>query len=210
MPNTLLIFGGSGFIGRNICQKALIQGYHVYSISTHGKPSLNEDWVHHANMTWIASDVVDHDTWQKQLPQNIYYCINLIGILIPSNKQTYQSSIIEPNKIISQWASSHCVPYLFLSAKLGPFGYIKAKKEAESYLIAQNNVNTIVYSGLVTQKKKRLKQMQALALKLGSSLPLLSYWCRQVYPIDLDKLSKTILNIISTPDKQSKYVDLTQ
>ncbi|MCI0130869.1 NAD-dependent epimerase/dehydratase family protein [Vagococcus sp. CY53-2] len=210
MPNTLLIFGGSGFIGQKICQKAIEQGYHVYSISTHGKPSINEKWVHHANMTWIASDVVKHDTWQNNIPNSIHYCINLIGILKQTTKQTYVNSIIKPNDIISNWATTKQIPYLFLSAKFGPLGYIKAKKEAESLIISQDNQNTIVYSGLVTDKNHLLKQTQGVLLKLGAKTPVLSHWCKQVYPIDVNHLACAILNVVKSPSKTSKYVDLTQ
>lgn len=210
MPNTLLIFGGSGFIGRNICQKAIEQGYHVYSISKHGKPSINEKWIEHANMTWIASDVVTHDTWQHDIPDSIHYCINLIGILKQTTKQTYINSIIKPNEIISNWAESKQVPYLFLSAKFGPLGYIKAKKLAESLITSQNNQNTIVYSGLVTDKHHLFKQTQGIILRIGAKTPVFSHWCKQIYPIDVNHLAYAILNIIKSSDKTSKYVDLTQ
>lgn len=210
MSNTLLIFGGSGFIGRNLCQNALKQGYHVYSISTHGKPSLNEDWVHHVNMTWIACDIVTHDAWQQELPKDNCYCINLIGILTQSSQQTYENSIVAPNQIISSWADTYQIPYLFLSAKFGPIGYIKAKKEAEKFLKTHHSRATIIYSGLVTQQGNYLKTFPGNLIKLGMHIPLASYWCRKIYPIDVDTLTNAILYTIDSLDDSKKIVDLTQ
>ena len=130
--------------------------------------------------------------------------------LIQTTKQTYVNSIIRPNDIISNWATTKQIPYLFLSAKFGPSGYIKAKKEAESLIISQDNQNTIVYSGLVTDKNHLLKQTQGVVLKLGAKISVLSHWCKQVYPIDVNHLACAILNVVKSPDKTSKYVDLTQ
>ena len=209
MPSSLLIFGGSGFIGKQLCQNALNQGYHVYSISTHGKPVINEQWIDHVNMTWIACDIVTHDDWQDKLPKNNCYCINLIGILTQSSQQTYENSITEPNKIISSWAEAYQIPYLFLSAKAGPVGYIKAKKEAEKFIKQHHSRATIVYSGLVTQHGHDFKNFQSHLIKLGTHIPLASHWCCKVYPIDVNDLTNVILYTIDSLDDSNKIVDLT-
>lgn len=210
MSKSLIIFGGSGFIGRHICQKALEKGYLVYSVSTHGKPDINEQWVNHANMTWIASKIDQKELWQSQLPTTAHYCMNLIGILTPTKNKTYENSIIKPNELISHWAETHHIPYLFLSARFGPLGYIRAKKQAECYLSTKQNPVTIVYSGLVVDQQLFVKRCQATVLKIGSNIPVLSHWCRKVYPIEVQKLATQLLNITFSTDKKSKLVDLTQ
>lgn len=209
MSNALLIFGGSGFIGRTLCKKALEQGYHVYSISTHGKPDINERWVTHVNMTWIACDVSQQEIWQKKVPNNLCYCINLIGILKPTSTKTYKNSIIQPNEWISTWSEKHGIPYLFLSAKLGPIGYIRAKKEAEHFILSHHSNATICYIGLVTTKQATYKSIEGSLIKLGAQLPLMACLFKKVYPIERETLAITLLRLIKSTDVSTKFVDLT-
>lgn len=200
MAATLIIFGGSGFIGQALCKEALNRHMSVVSISKHGKPKSNDKWMSNPLITWCAIDVFKDDSWKYYLSSDTC-CINLIGILFENKKKglTYDKMIVEANRLISTEAEKKNCPYLFLSAKGGPCGYVKAKKAAEESLFDKNNPTIIIRSGLVTTKERPFAYIQGLLIKGATYVPLLKSIVKTVYPTSLNSLVHQILNEISEP-----------
>lgn len=72
----LLIVGGTGFIGRNLAQKALQEGYHVISLSSQKLVRLTST----KNMTYISVDIRDSNRLNAVLSDTaIHYVVNLGG-----------------------------------------------------------------------------------------------------------------------------------
>ncbi len=209
MTQTIVIFGGSGFIGRKVCQKALKHSYHVISISRGGQPKTHKEWMDHPNMTWKSYDVLEDTSWQKDL-LDVDYCLNLIGIFFESASQTYDDMIVNTNHLISQWAKEKQIPYLFLSAKLGPIGYIKAKKQAEQEALTRGSDITIIRSGLVVDDNWGLKKRQGQIIQFGYQFPLFKCLLSQVYPVPVDKLANVIISCLKTAKGDSRLIDLTK
>lgn len=209
MVPTLIVFGGSGFIGRAFCEKALNRGYNVISISTHGRPTPTQPWMMRMNMTWIACDVLHDSSWKNLIPE-AYYFINLIGILHERKDKKYDALIIETNSIISTEASKLQVPYLFLSASFGPSKYIDAKKKAEEYLLNLDIPIKIIRSGLVTDPSYPLKQLQGISLVITSHIPFIKKWAKKVYPTKRDRLVDLMLQVIAEKKPVSSLIDLTK
>ncbi len=200
MRRTLIVFGGSGFIGKALCEEALKRNFSVISISKHGKPHVEKSWMAHPSMTWYAIDIFKDNSWKKLLSTETL-CINLIGILF-ENKQkglTYDKMIITANHLISSEAEKKNCPYLFLSAKGGPRGYITAKKKAEDDLFSKRNPTIIIRSGIVTSKTRPLTYAQGLLIKIGSHIPVINSVATAIYPTPLIVLIQTILNEMSDP-----------
>lgn len=200
MTQHLVIFGGSGFVGTELCKEAIKQGFSVISISRHGAPKKKEIWMSDHLITWIALDIFKDDSWKKHLDSSTV-CVNLIGILFESKKKglTYKKMIIQANHLISSETTKKAIPYIFLSAKGGPSGYVAAKKEAETELLKNKHSTTIIRSGIVVSKKYPFRYAQGLAIKVGSKLPLISQQAKKVYPTSLDHLVHTILNEARNP-----------
>lgn len=200
MAATLIVFGGSGFIGQALCKEALNRHMSVVSISKHGKPKTNDKWMSNPLITWCAIDIFKDDSWKNYLSSDAR-CINLIGILFENKNKglTYDKMIIEANQLISAEAEKKNCPYLFLSAKGGPCDYVKAKKAAEESLFNKNNPTIIIRSGLVTTKNRPFTYTQGLLIKGATHIPIVKSIAKTVYPTSLKRLVHRILNEVTEP-----------
>ena len=200
MTQTLVVFGGSGFVGRALCKEAIKQNMTVISISKHGEPKDKQPWMGHHQMTWLKMDVFRDDSWKKLLDSSVV-CVNLIGILFENKRKglTYEKMIVRANRLIISDTARKNIPYIFLSAKGGPKGYVNAKKEAEKDILEKRNPSTIIRSGLIVDHKFSFRYAQGLAVRLGNKLPLISEEANKVYPTSLDHLVHTILNEARNP-----------
>ncbi|MEG0285881.1 MAG: NAD-dependent epimerase/dehydratase family protein [Vagococcus sp.] len=196
----LVVFGGSGFVGQALCQEAIKQNIPVISISKHGQPKKSDLWMSHPLITWVKMDIFRDDSWKKYLTDSTV-CINLIGILFENKRKglTYEKMIVRANRLIISDTARKNIPYIFLSAKGGPKGYVNAKKEAEKYILEKRNPSTIIRSGLIVDHKFSFRYAQGLAVRLGNKLPLISEEANKVYPTSLNHLVHTILNEARNP-----------
>lgn len=200
MTQPIVIFGGSGFIGKALCQEAIKQNIPVISISKHGQPQNDELWMTHPLMTWISADIFKEDSWKIYLDEAAA-CVNLIGILLENKRKglTYDKMIVQANLLLSNASENKNCPYLFLSAKGGPSGYVAAKQQAEADLLNKKNPTIIIRSGLVVTKKSPIRYSQGLAIKLAAHLPFIKNFANKVYPTYLDCLVHIMLNEIREP-----------
>ncbi|MEG2254506.1 MAG: NAD-dependent epimerase/dehydratase family protein [Vagococcus sp.] len=200
MKETLIVFGGSGFVGKALCQEALKQNIKVISISKHGKPKSDAIWLTHPHMTWLKIDITRDDSWKKYLDYSVV-CVNLIGILFENKRKglTYDKMIVQTNHLISTEASRKNIPVIFLSAKGGPCGYVEAKKKAEQELLTKRHPTTIIRSGLIVSKKPPFRYAQGMVIKLGEKVPLIKKEAQKVYPTSLSTLVHQIINEARQP-----------
>ena len=208
MTQTIVIFGGSGFIGQALCQEAIKQSISVISISKHGRPKNNEFWMDHPLITWVSMDILETNQWQTLIEPSTP-CINLIGILFENKRKglTYERMIVQANQRISQEAEKKQCPYVFLSAKGGPRQYVAAKKQAEQDLMTHTHPVIIIRSGLVVTKESPLRYFQGLGIKAVSHLPVIKKLAQPVYPTSLDNLVQTILKEVTQPNQQHKIIN---
>lgn len=51
----IVVFGGNGFVGSQVCRAALSLGLEVTSINRSGRPSMKAEWVDRVN--WVSGDI---------------------------------------------------------------------------------------------------------------------------------------------------------
>jgi uncharacterized protein YbjT (DUF2867 family) len=78
MPK-LLVFGGNGFVGSQVCQEALNTGLQIVSINRSGRPKGTEAWKN--EVEWVTADVFDVARWRSQLEGTIglVSCLGAFG-----------------------------------------------------------------------------------------------------------------------------------
>lgn len=134
----LIITGGDGFIGRQICRIAALRAHDVVSISRSGRPDVDESWTE--RVEWIAANVLQPETWRHHLSgaDAVIHCVGTIREN-PKAGVTYER-INDDSTEIAAWEAEHAgVPrFVFLSADtprpLVPQRYIEAKRRAEQSL----------------------------------------------------------------------------
>ncbi|EPQ27164.1 uncharacterized protein PFL1_05445 [Pseudozyma flocculosa PF-1] len=89
LQHTLLIVGGSGFLGSAISKQALAKGWKVISISPSGKPYLSPaghrpSWSSSPNISWHAADALDPASY-SHLAAQCTAAVHTVGILLEAD-----------------------------------------------------------------------------------------------------------------------------
>jgi len=154
MKTHIIITGGSGFLGKEICRQASRLNTQVVSLSRSGKPRQIKN-VDFATVTWVKGDVFDHAVWDEYLPdcRGIIHCIGILHEQ-PEKGITYKREIFETAQVIGLIAKTNGINDLvYVSAGAAapgtPDGYMKNKLEAENFLQSLNLHLTILKPGML-------------------------------------------------------------
>lgn len=154
MKQHILITGGNGFVGKQICKLANRYSIPIVSISRSGYPKgISEE--EYSNVKWITGDVFSPDTWKEHLA-NCSAVIHSIGIIeeIPEKGITFRKMILESAKIVGMAAKEAGIKkFVFISAGAAvpetPTGYMEFKIAAEEFLKTLDFDLTILKPGLI-------------------------------------------------------------
>ncbi|XP_024363118.1 uncharacterized protein At1g32220, chloroplastic [Physcomitrium patens] len=81
-PQKILVLGGSGFVGTEVCKAAILQGISVVSLSRSGRPSSSAPWAD--RVTWVAGDVFLTD-WDSLLG-GVEAVVSTLGMFGPNDQ----------------------------------------------------------------------------------------------------------------------------
>ena len=131
----IIVLGGSGYIGREICRVGRQLGHHIVSVSKEGRPDDDDPWVE--GIEWIQADVFDEEAWTGAL-DGALSVIDCIGVAVEEDTtfaETNQRSAL----VAAQAAHRAGVgSFVFLSAEMTPptvdGSYLDAKRAAETAL----------------------------------------------------------------------------
>lgn len=79
----LLVTGGNGFIGRQICARAISDGHDVVSVARSGPPEESGQGEYEQSVDWLAADVFSPQEWRDALDE-VDRVIHSIGTLSES------------------------------------------------------------------------------------------------------------------------------
>lgn len=143
----LLVTGGSGFIGRAVCRRAIADGNDVVSVSRSGRPPGLDGWA--GEVEWIAADVFDPSAWREHLREcsAVVHSIGIIGEA-PAEGVTFER-VNGDSAILSALEAERAgvERFVFVSSSNTPplvrDAYIEAKRRAERS-IAGLDLGTVV------------------------------------------------------------------
>ncbi|EPX73530.1 NAD dependent epimerase/dehydratase [Schizosaccharomyces octosporus yFS286] len=95
----LVVLGGSGFLGHNICKHAVAKGYQVVSVSRRGRGNIQfkEPWMEKVH--WERADVMRDPHSLLPFAHGASAVLNTVGILMESN---YKQALENPRGSILQ------------------------------------------------------------------------------------------------------------
>ena len=87
-PPSIVVFGGSGFVGSKVCEEAASLGVKVTSVSRGGRPSFasSADWA--SGVEWLRSDVSNDEGQWKEALSEATGVVSTLGAF-GSNKHMY-------------------------------------------------------------------------------------------------------------------------
>lgn len=183
----LLVTGGSGFIGREVCRLARGNGHAVTSVSRGGAPGDREPW--HDAVEWVAADVFDPGEWRPRL-DGIDAVVHSVGIVEESPPAVSFERLNGDAGVIAGLEAERAGVgrFVHLSAGVRPpltrEAYLGAKRRAERALANLDFELTVLRPGPVYGAGQPhfpapvdrlfalLDALGPLAVRLGSSRPL--------------------------------------
>ncbi|OYR71568.1 NAD-dependent epimerase/dehydratase family protein [Halorubrum ezzemoulense] len=186
--STLLVVGGSGFIGRGVCRFAVRDGHEVRSVSRGGRPDLAADWVD--DVSWTSADLFRPNAWRDRL-DGVDAVVHAVGTLTeaPTDGVTFERVNGDAALLAALEAERAGVDaFVFLSAAGKPPGvrnaFLTAKRRAETG-IADLDLDAVtlrpgpVYGegqphvpGVVDRLLRFVASARPIASRLGESRPL--------------------------------------
>ena len=186
--STLLVVGGSGFIGRGVCRFAVRNGHEVRSVSRSGRPDVDEAWMN--AVSWTSADLFSPNAWRDRL-DGVDAVVHSVGTLTeaPTEGVSFERVNGDAAVLAALEAERAGVDaFVFLSAAAKPPGvrnaYVTAKRRAEAS-IADLDLDTVtlrpgpVYGegqphlpGVADRVLRFVASARPLASRLGESRPL--------------------------------------
>lgn len=196
----LIVTGGNGFIGSEICRQAVGLGIKVVSVSRRGTPKKREPWMD--DVIWFSADIFDTHAWKGILEKGDVV-VHTIGILLERRKKnlTYDRMNGESVTTVAQTAALAGVStFVMISASDAPFfikGYIRGKRKAESFLKNQPFRHVIFRPGFVYGPGRKGTALIAFLTRIGVSVPILKKALNTYKPIHVSILASTVLNALN-------------
>jgi len=209
MQKHLLITGGNGFLGKQICRLASTAGIPVVSISRTGKPKgiIENDF---RNVSWIEADVFDPDTWAQHL-LDCLAVIHCIGILEedPVKGLTYQKMILESASIVGRTARLCGVQkFVYISAGAGapetPASYMENKISAEHLLNSLGMELTILKPGMLYGDERPETIMENAEIQKLLKNPQIGPRLMPNRPLPVNTAARVALHAAMTPGFSGK------
>lgn len=122
----ILIIGGSGFIGNNLCKFLPKNKFNIYAIIKKKK----RDFKYTERVNYIICDILNNQKLKKVLKQSFEIIINCSGNIDHSNKkQTFRSHLTGLKNIIKYADKKHLKLFIQLGSSLEYGNLISPQKE---------------------------------------------------------------------------------
>ncbi|MGI9313042.1 MAG: complex I NDUFA9 subunit family protein, partial [Alphaproteobacteria bacterium] len=204
------IFGGTGFIGRNLVRQLVKEGYRI-KVATRS-PNL-------ANSIRVSGNIGQVETSRVNIfdEQSISdfikgsnYVINLIGILNETRK--YKFNYIHaglPKKIARLSREMDVERFIHISALGSEIGsksrYLNSKAQGEKDIFSENSNSTVIKPSLVFGYDDNFFNQFASILSLVPIFPLIGLGNTKFQPVYVADLAKLIVSHLKDDNKKDVY-----
>ena len=193
----LLVTGGNGFIGAEVCRCAAEAGHAVVGLARRGRPERAEGWME--RVEWVAGDVLEPAGWRAHLAR-CDAVIHCVGIIREDARRgaTFERANGDSAITAAEEAERAGVgAFVFLSASSQPplvgAGYLRAKRRAEARIGELGVRGAILRPGFVFGAG-RLPSLPAAALiQAATYLPFVGAEARGSRPLSVETVARAAL-----------------
>lgn len=207
MSQRLLVFGGSGFIGSQVCRIAVEQGHDVISVSRHGRPADAEPaWAD--RVEWVAANILQPETWRDHLPgcDAVVHCV---GIVAEDHDAGFTFERVNGDSVeIAAWEAKEAGVdrFVFVSAKdRPPFvspRYLAAKRIGETALHRYDVREIILRPRFVVGPQRPSTQVLGGMMTLAEKVPGLGHRVHEDRPLRVERVATAIVKAATDLDYQ--------
>lgn len=185
----VVVTGGNGFIGSEICQQALGRGLRVSAVARHGRGGIREGWAE--RVEWVTANVLEPDAWRGAL-EGADALIHCVGIIREKPEQgvTFEringdSTVVAAETAVAAGVES----FVYLSAAdipLLPEAYTRAQRRAEREIAGKPIRATFLRPGLVYGPGRLASYVGAAPLLAAGAIPYVAALVHPVRPLPVD------------------------
>ena len=205
----ILVIGGNGFIGREVCRLAARKGHVVLSLSRGGRPNRWQPWM--PQVQWVAGDVTRPSTWRDAV-KNCDAVIHCVGIVRehPEEGATFERINGEAAMLAAREAEDAGVgTFIFLSAeRTPPFvseRFLIAKRRAEQFL-RRSELQSVVLRPTYVYGRGRPPSLLLGRLHEGAThLPMLGSFARITRPLPVTQVAAAAVYAAAAPQVSGTY-----
>ena len=205
--STLLVVGGSGFIGRDVCRFAVRDGHEVRSVSRSGRPDVDEDWAD--AVSWTSADLFRPNAWRDRL-DGVDAVVHSVGTLTeaPTEGVTFERVNGDAALLTALEAERAGVDaFVFLSASAKPPGvrnaYLTAKRRAEASIADLGlDVVTLRPGPVYGEGQPHVPAVVDRVLRFVASAPPLASRLGEARPLSVDTVARATYRAALDPDER--------
>lgn len=191
----ILVMGGSGFIGREICRLALAEDHDVRSVSRNGRPDITATWAD--SVEWDKADVFDPNDWRDALG-GCDGVIHTVGLISKTPKKgVHRERMDGDSAIIAALETERAaVPAFVLLSVTGPLAteaHLAAKRRAERTIGELALRSTVLRLGLVYGTDSHYPSLLNRALKAVDDHEWLAQRFGSARPLSVSAIARTAL-----------------
>src|ERR1700741_1641677 len=199
----LLVLGGSGFIGREVCRRAVDDGHEVVGLARSGVPRGEEGWIR--AVRWVVADALDPGAWADQLAgcDAVVHCIGIIAERV-SHDETFERSTGDTAVVAAAEAARAGVgAFVFFSAAGNPpllsRAHIRAKRRAEEAILAAGPRPVILRPGIIYGRGRPASYVPAALLRVGMVVPGGRGFARRWHPLPVGGAARAAIRGAGDP-----------
>jgi len=198
----VLIFGGSGQIGRHLIRKLTKKNYLVTVVTRnlHKKGAILKTQGNPGYIEIIESNIFDENQLNN-LFKDKDICINLVGILFEKKKNNFNNIHVNFPTLISQKCNEYKIKQFIHISALGiekaiDSKYALSKLEGEKNIVSNFSTATILRPSIVFSVDDNFSCKLLSLLSLLPTFPLYYNGKTKFSPIHVSEVCEIILNII--------------
>lgn len=207
------VFGGSGFIGRHLVAELARRGYRVRAavrrpdLAGHLQPAGAVGQIHAVQANLRYPDSV------ARAVDGAYAVINLVSILAPSGKQTFEAVNVDGAQAIAKAAREAAVARLINVSALGadaesPSNYARTKAEGEAAVLAEFKDAIILRPSIVFGPEDGFFNKFAAMARLSPVLPLVGGGRTRFQPVYVGDFATAIANVVDGAGKPGTIYEI--
>ncbi|HYJ80130.1 MAG TPA: NAD(P)H-binding protein [Longimicrobiaceae bacterium] len=199
----LLVLGGSGFIGREVCRQAVAAGHQVAALARSGAPRGDAPWLE--AVRWVVADALDPGAWAGHLEgcAAVVHCVGIIAER-PDHDETF-ARINGDAAVVAAGAAARAGvgAFVFFSAAgrppLVPRAYLEAKRRAEAAILAAGPRPVVFRPGIVYGPGRLPAYLPAALLRAGMRVPGVRGLARRWRPLPVAAVARAALRAAADP-----------
>lgn len=200
----ILVTGGTGFIGGEICRQAVEAGHEVVGLARGGRPMGSEAWLD--RVRWVRGDVREVTGWRKEL-RGCGAVVHCVGIIreAPARGVTFER--INGDAVIAvatAAADAGVGAFVFLSASDKPpllrDAYLTAKRRAEAAIARLPLRGASLRPGFVYGRARLPSLPAAALLRVARHLPVVGPRARGSRPLPVETVARAALAAATRDD----------